>query len=172
MGTFLAGGAIGLAAHEGGHLFFSAALDGDPGIRKVDFHGFPFFALTHRRTLSPRREFTISCAGFWVQQAGSEWLLTRRPRLRNARAPLAKGVLAFNVFASMAYAGAAFARTGPEERDTLAIASSVGMDERWVGAIILGPAVLDGWRYLDPDAKWPTWVSRAMKVGTVLLILK
>ena len=55
----------------------------------------------------------ISSAGFWVQHGTNEWLLTRRPNLRRERAPFAKGVLAFNVLASMAYAGAALARTGP-----------------------------------------------------------
>ena len=41
-------------------------------------------------------------------------------------APFAKGVLAFNVAASAAYAGAAFARTGPYERDTRGMASQLG----------------------------------------------
>ena len=38
-----------------------------------------------------------------MQRAESEWLLTRRPRLRHERAPFAKGVLAFDVLASVAY---------------------------------------------------------------------
>ena len=169
---FLAGGAIGLLAHESGHLLFDVVFDADPGIRRVDFHGIPFFAITHRPGLSPAREFTISSAGFWVQHAGNEWLLTTRPRLRFETAPLAKGMFAFNVLASTAYAGAAFARTGPTERDTRGIAVSAGIDERWVGALILAPAVLDAWRYLDPDARWPVWLSRAAKTAGVLLIFR
>ena len=43
----------------------------------------------------------------------NEWLLGRRPNLRHERAPFAKGVFTFNVLASAAYSGAAFARTGP-----------------------------------------------------------
>jgi hypothetical protein len=169
---FLAGGAVGLAAHETGHLVFDWIFDADPGIAKVDFHGIPFFAITHRSDLSPKREFVISSAGFWVQHAGSEWLLTRRPGLRRERAPFAKGVLAFNVFASVGYAGAAFARTGPAERDTRGIAASAEIDEPWVGAMILAPAVLDSWRYFRPEAKWAVWASRAAKVGMVLLVFK
>src|SRR5512138_1121950 len=92
---FLSGAAIALGAHEGGHLLFDVAFDAQPGIGRVDFHGIPFFAVTHRGGLSPRREFTISSAGFWVQHATDEWLLTRRPSIRRERAPLAKGVLAF-----------------------------------------------------------------------------
>ena len=170
--TFLAGGTIGLLAHEGGHLLFNVVFDAEPGVRRVDFHGIPFFAITHRPDLSPAREFTISAAGFGVQHAGSEWLLTKRPGLRFEKAPLAKGILAFNVLASGAYAGAAFARTGPQERDTRGMAVSSGIDERWIGALILAPAVLDAWRYFDPDARWAVWISRAAKAGTVLLVFR
>jgi hypothetical protein len=171
-GLFLGGAAVGLAAHESGHLVFDLLFDADPGIAKVDFHGIPFFAITHRSDLSPKREFAISSAGFWVQHAGSEWLLTRRPDLRHEHAPFEKGVLAFNVLASVAYAGAAFARTGPLERDTRGIAISSGVDERWIGAMLLVPATLDGYRYFAPGRKWAVWVSRAAKVGMVLLIAK
>ena len=170
-GLFLAGSAVALGAHEGGHLFFDLLFAADPGLDRVDFHGIPFFAITHRSGLTPRRELTISSAGLWVQHAGSEWLLTRRPRLRRERAPFAKGVLAFNVLASAGYAGAAFARTGPLERDTRGIASGSGVDERWVGAMILVPAVLDGWRYFRPEAKWAAWASRAAKAGMLVLLL-
>src|SRR6187200_325784 len=92
-GLFLGGAAVAFGAHESGHLVFNLLFDADPGIGKVDFHGFPFFAITHRSGLSPKREFTISSAGFWVQHGGSEWLLTRRPNLRREHAPFAKGIL-------------------------------------------------------------------------------
>ena len=170
VGLFLAGAAIGLGAHEGGHLLFGVVFDADPGIRKVDFHGIPFFALTHRDGLSPKREFVISSAGFWVQHASNEWLLTQRPQLRRERAPVLKGMFAFNVLASIAYSTAAFARTGPVERDTRGMAASLGAREPWIGALILGPAVLDTWRYFDADAEAPVWLSRALKIGAVLLI--
>ncbi len=168
---FLAGGAIGLAAHETGHVIANFAVGETPGLRKVNFHGIPFFAITHDR-VSPRREFLISSAGFWVQHAENEWLLARRPDLRQSHAPLAKGVFAFNVLTSAAYAGAAFARTGPSERDTRGIASASRVDERWIGALILAPAVLDAVRYFHPDAKWAAWTSRGVKIGMVVLIVR
>ena len=171
-GRFVAGAFAGLVAHEAGHLVFDYAFDADPRIERVEFHGIPFFAITHRPDLSARRELIVSSAGFWVQHAGSEWILTRTPRLREQRAAVQKGMLAFNVVTSIAYAGAAFARTGPPERDTRGIAVSAGIDERWVGAMILGPAVLDAVRYFDPDAKWATWASRVTKVGFVLLVFR
>ncbi len=70
---FLSGAAIGLLAHETGHLAFDVAFDADPRSKRVDFHGIPFFARTHRKQLSPRREAIVSSAGFWVQHATDEW---------------------------------------------------------------------------------------------------
>ena len=170
--SFLTGAAAGLGTHEAGHVTASLLFGEQPGLRKVDFHGIPFFAITHRSGLPARREFTISSAGFWVQHVENEWLLSRRPALRNRSAPFAKGILAFNVLASAAYAGAAFAKTGPLERDTRGIAASSRVDERWIGALVLAPAVLDAWRYYHRDAKWAAWTSRGVKVGMVLLVAR
>ena len=169
---FLAGGALGLVIHESGHLIFDAAFDADPRVIGIRFGPFPFFAITHRGDMSPRREFAISSAGFWMQDLSSEWLLTKRPNLRDAHAPLAKGVLAFNVLNSVGYAFVAFARAGPFERDTRGMAQSIGVDERAIGAVVLGPAVFDAIRYFKPEARWAIWASRAAKVGSVLLVLK
>jgi hypothetical protein len=169
---FLAGSAIGLGLHEGGHLLFDAIFDAQPGLAGVHFGPIPFFAVTHRNDLSPRREFTISSAGFWVQEASNEWLLTRRPALRREHAPLAKGLFAFNVLNSVGYAFVAFARAGPLERDTRGIAASIGVDERAIGALVLAPALLDAYRYFRPDARWAKWGSRSAKVGSVVLVFK
>jgi hypothetical protein len=169
---FLAGGALALAAHEGGHLLFNGLFDANPRLKKVSFHGIPFFAITHDAGLPPRREFVIDSAGFWVQELTNEMLLTKRPRIRETRAPLLKGMLAFNVGASFAYAGAAFARTGPAERDTRGMADAIGWKEPYVGLLILAPAILDVVRYYDPDARWARWASRAAKIGGVMLILR
>ncbi len=138
----------------------------------MDFHGVPFFAITHRNGLPPRQEFTISSAGFWVQHAENELLLDRRPQLRRERAPLAKGVFAFNVLASVAYAGAAFAKTGPAERDTRGMATAARVDERVIGALLLAPAFLDAWRYYHPSARGASWASRAVKIGLVVMVVR
>jgi hypothetical protein len=170
--SFLVGGVLGLAAHEAGHLLANVAFGEKPGLRKVDFHGIPFFAITHRSGLPPRREFVIASAGFWVQHAENEWLLGRRPNLQDARAPLAKGVFTFNVLTSVAYSGVAFARAGPVERDTRGMAAASRIDERWIGALVLAPAVLDAWRYFHPDAKWAAWTSRGVKLGMVVMVIR
>src|SRR6476646_9748919 len=39
---FLGGGAVGLAAHESGHLLFDAIFDAHASLKSVDFHGIPF----------------------------------------------------------------------------------------------------------------------------------
>ena len=170
--TFVTGAVLALAIHESGHLVFDAAFDARPRLIGVRFGPLPFFAVTHRGGLSPRREFTISSAGFWMQDVSSEWLLTKRPSLREAHAPLAKGVLAFNVLNAAGYACVAFARAGPFERDTRGMAESIGVDERAIGALVLAPAVLDAIRYFKPEARWAKWASRAAKVGSVLLVVR
>ena len=169
---FLAGAAVGLGAHESGHLIFDGIFDAHPGIKKVDFHGLPFFAITHDSGLSPRREFVIDSAGFWVQEATNEVLLSKRPNLRHERAPFTQGVFVFNVGASIAYAGAAFARTGPLERDTRGMAAALRWKEPYVGLLILIPAVLDLVRFYHPDQQWAAWGSRAAKIGGVVLIAR
>jgi hypothetical protein len=169
---FLAGAGLGLVLHESGHLIFDALFDADPRIVGVHFGPFPFFAITHRGDMSPRREFVISSAGFWMQEATSEWLLTKHPSLREEHAPLAKGLLAFNVLNSTGYAFVAFARAGPFERDTRGMAQSIDVPEPFIGAVVLAPAVLDTIRYFKPDAAWAKWASRAAKVGSVLLVIK
>ena len=122
--------------------------------------------------LGPAREYTISSAGFWMQSITSEWLLTRRPDLREEHAPIAKGVLAFDVLASGVYGVAGLAHIGPPERDTRAMAVSLRVNEAWVGAAVMGPAIFDTWRYLRPDAKFPRWASRVSKITLVLLVIR
>jgi len=169
---FVTGAALAFAAHEGGHLVFDVAFDAAPRVKAVHFGPIPFFAVAHRVGLSPRREFTVSSAGFWVQEAGTEWLLTRRPALRREHAPLAKGMIAFNVLTSVGYGAVAFAEAGPFERDTRGMADSIHVSERAIGAVVMAPALLDAYRYFNPDSTWAKWTSRAVKVGSVLLVIR
>ena len=168
---FVAGAALGLGLHESGHLVLDVAFGASPGVRKVSAGFIPFFAITHEH-VSPVREFAISSAGFWVQHATSEMLLSRRPDLRHEHAPVAKGLLAFNVLTSVMYAGAAFARRGPVQRDTRGMAVSANVPEPWIGVSILAPATLDAARYYRPRSPWLRWTSRASKIAGVLLIAK
>jgi hypothetical protein len=169
---FLAGGALAFVTHEGGHLLLDVAFDGHARFERVHFGAVPFFAIAHRPDLSPRREFMVSSAGFWTQEATSEWLLTTHPDLRHEHAPVAKGVLAFDVLTSVGYGLVAFAEAGPFERDTRGMAAAIGVNERAIGAMVIAPAVFDAYRYFRPRERWAAWASRAAKMGRVLLVLK
>ena len=171
-GKVILGGAAGLGLHEGGHLIANWAFEEKVTIKKVDYKGIPFFALSHAPNLSPRREYVVSSAGFWAQYLFSEQILTHHPHLKNEDSPFRKGMLAFHVVTSLVYSGAAFGKTGPLERDTRGMASSRRIDERWIGAIVLAPALLDMYRYFNPDARWATWTSRGVKMGSVALVIK
>lgn len=171
--TLLAGAAAGLVIHESGHVGTSALFDAHPNTKPIHYAGIPFFAITHQ-PVSRRKEFVISSAGFWMQHAGSEWLLTKRPNLRGESAPFLKGVFIFNIATSAMYAGAAIGKLGPPERDPRGMANNLGRKgwpEPAVGAMILAPAVLDAYRYFKPDQKWAAWASRGVKVAFMALTL-
>jgi hypothetical protein len=171
-GKVLLGGLAGLGVHEGGHLIANWAFEEKITIKKVEYKGIPFFALSHAPDLSPRREYAVSSAGFWAQYLYSEQILTHHPNLKQEQSPFRKGMLTFHVVTSLVYSGAAFGRTGPSERDTRGMASSRRIDERWIGAMVLGPALLDMYRYFNPDARWAMWTSRGVKMGSVALVIK
>ena len=167
---FLAGAVSGFAIHEGSHLVFDVAFDSEPRLSGVKFGPIPFFALTHRSGMPPRQEAMISGAGFLSQQVTSEMVLSRRAS-GDSVSPFEKGLLAFHVATSTAYAGAAFARYGPHERDTRGIAEATGTDERVIGALVLAPAAFDTWRYFRPDSKAARWSARLSKVVYLGVIL-
>ena len=48
--------------------------------------------------------------------------------------------------------------------------SGVLWPEPVVGAFVLAPAVLDGYRYLHPDTRWAKWGSRRAKILSVVLV--
>ena len=171
-GRVLLGGAAGLAIHESGHLVANWAFDEKVVVKKVDYKGIPFFALSHAPDLSPRREYVVSSAGFWSQYLYSEQILTHHRNLKDEQSPFRKGMLAFHVVTSLVYAGAAFGKTGPTERDTRGMALSRRLDERWIGVMVLAPAILDAYRYFNPDARWASWASRSAKLGSVVLVIR
>jgi len=169
---FFTGAAAGLAIHESGHLLFGAIFDANPRVEPLRYGFIPFFKIGHD-PVTRREEFVISSAGFWMQYVDSEWILAAKPDLRHEHQPLLKGILAFDLGASTVYSIAAFGEFGPLERDTRGMAVSLGKDgwpEPFVGAIVLAPAVLDGYRYFHPDATWAKWASRGAKIASVVLV--
>jgi hypothetical protein len=173
--NFLAGATLGFVFHESGHLAFDVAFDAHPRLKRVDLAGLPFFAIAHRADLSPRRAFIVAAAGFWMQDLTSERLLMTRPSLRSEHAPMTKGEFAFDELTAIGYGVAALGNGGrPGERnmDTRAMADALRTSQPLIGGLVLAPALLDGYRYFDPGARWARWASRFMKAGTLLLMLK
>lgn len=168
---FLTGATSGFLVHEASHLALDLAFDAGPYVTGVRFGRVPFFAIAHDADTAPRYEALISGAGFVSQQVWTEAALSRRPEGQTL-SNFNKGVLAFHVATSVAYAGAALARYGPFERDTRAIADATNTDERLIGALVLAPAVFDSWRYLRPRsraAKWGSRLSKAAFLGAIAL---
>jgi len=168
--TWLGGGLAGLAIHESGHVLVAAAAGAHPSVRGIEAGPVPFFAISHD-TVSPRKEYAISAAGFWTQGASVEWLLQRRPHLATEHAPFLKGVFAFHLATSALYGIAGFGSIGPLERDTRGMALSTGIPESAIGGLVLTPAALDVYRYYRPESRWAKWASRGAKVAIVGLVL-
>lgn len=168
----LAGVGLGFAAHESGHLFANLTFSSDVFTKRVKGLGVPFFAISHHKVLSRRREFVVSSAGLWAQFAAAEWILTKSPSLRSQRASLSKGLLAFHVVTSALYGVAGLGKVGPPERDTLGIAMGMGVNEPWAGIAALTPGILDAYRYFHPSARWARWASRISKMAMLIPLLK
>jgi hypothetical protein len=92
--------------------------------------------------------------------------------LRHKESPLRKGVLTFHVVTSLIYAGAAFGKTGRWSGDTRGMAEALHINERWIGALVLAPALLDTYRYFHSGRALGAWSSRGVKMGAVALVLK
>jgi hypothetical protein len=167
---FLSGAALAFLIHEGGHLVFDEAFDAHPQLQRVHFGAIPFFAIAPTRPLSARQLFTVASAGFWTQELTSDLLQPHHRDLRHEHAPFAKGMLAFDILTSIGYAGTAFARSGPLQRDTRGMAVSLDVPEPVIGALILTPAVLEAYRYFRPESRWARWATRIAAAGSVVLV--
>ncbi|MBA3948571.1 MAG: hypothetical protein H0X44_01335, partial [Acidobacteria bacterium] len=139
--AFLAGGAAGLIAHEGGHIVTGFVQGANPGFRRLDAGVIPFFAVTHD-PVSRRGEYVIASSGFHAQHLANEVLLWRGapgPTPRSGSA-FRKGWLTFNLATSTVYTVAALGEFGPGERDTLGMATYAGdggVPEPLIGVLIL-----------------------------------
>ncbi len=168
----LFGVALGFGSHEGGHLLTNAFFQSDPYMKTVKGAGLPFFAIAHRKVLPSWQEAVVASSGLWTQFALAETILTRAPDLRRQQAPIQKGLLAFHVGLSLLYGVAGLGQWGPPERDTRGIAQNLGVNERWVGAVVLAPGLLDAYRYYRGAPRWVRWGSRIAKLALAAPFLK
>lgn len=181
IGLFSAGALGAFVAHESGHLLANAAVGNRPSLVPVPgLLGIPFFAISPGIQCHPkgcirangrpfaygrRGQFFIAAAGFNVQHAGSEIVLSLYPRLRYRDAPFAKGLLAFNVLLSVGYAVASVAHIEDPHGDAGGCAGHAHWPRAAIASMLLAPAVAGGLRYWFPDATqaWLPWVSRGSK---------
>ncbi len=167
----LFGVGLGFGLHEGGHLLTNGFFQSDPYLKPVKGGGIPFFSISHRKVLPSWQEAVVASSGLWTQFALAETILTRSPDLRRQRAPIQKGVLAFHVGLSLLYGVAGLGQWGPPERDTRGIAQSFGVNEKWIGAVVLAPGFLDAYRYYRGAPRWVLWGSRVAKLLLAVPIL-
>ena len=168
----LFGVGLGFGLHEGGHLLTNAFFQSDPYLKSVKGGGLPFFAISHRKVLPSWQEAVVASSGLWTQFVLAETILTRTPDLRRQRAPIQKGVLAFHVGLSLLYGVAGLGQWGPPERDTRGIAKNLGVNEKWIGAVVLAPGLLDTYRYYRGAPRWVPWGSRVAKLVLAVPFLK
>lgn len=169
---FLGGALVALVIHESGHYAMDRALGTDPYLKRVDTAGIPFFAVSYRKEVTPRQEYAIASAGFWMQHGMAEAILAKYPRVWQEAPTAVKGAFAFHLVTSLIYAYAALAKSGPPERDTLGMARGLAINERWIGAAVILPAALDLYRSFHPNNPWATWGSRGIKIGFVFALTK
>ncbi|MBI3805804.1 MAG: hypothetical protein HY282_18785 [Nitrospirae bacterium] len=115
------------------------------------------------------KRFAIASAGINSQNITSELILTLDPEIREEPRPFLKGVLAFNIITSIGYA--LVGRKDPDG-DLRGMAESLGVKDRWVGALVFLPAAVDAYRYFYPDSRWAPWVSRGSKAYLLGLALR
>lgn len=168
----LFGVGLGFGLHEGGHLLTNAFFQSDPYLKPVKGGGIPFFAISHRKVLPSWQEAVVASSGLWTQFVLAEIILTRTPDLRRQRAPIQKGVLAFHVGLSLLYGAAGLGQWGPPERDTRGIAKNLGVNEKWIGTVVLAPGLLDTYRYYRGAPRWVRWGSRVAKLVLAVPFLK
>ena len=177
---FAGGAATALAAHEAGHALANLSMGNVPHLGSVEFLGvIPWFSLEPNIACAAdscsRRDGTpfgpgrpglllILLAGFDVQHATDEVLLTRDPALREQHAPFRTGLLAFNTLTSVAYAAANWAGVEPYSGDLAGAVRDTRASRAWVSGMLFGIAGLDIARWAVPDARWLAWASRAAKV--------
>ena len=169
---YFSGAFVGLLSHETGHLIANCAQDTDPFLMSVHYGFIPFFTIEPGRRLTNHEHYLTSSAGFNAQHLTNEWLLVKHPRLRDEDEPFLQGLATFNFWLTMGYAATAFARSGPNERDTKGMADSLGWNETYVGLLILTPTILDTYRYQHPDCKWARTASRLSKLLAIGLAAK
>lgn len=179
IGLGVLGALTGFVAHESGHIAANLLLGNVPHITGTRVFGWlPFPVISpgihcedgrctdrdgDRFRPGPRGDFFIVTAGFHVQHATDEILLSRQPDLMRRYAPFQKGLLLFNVFLSGMYAVGAYTGLEDPHGDLANAARASGIHSAWLATVLLMPAALDTYRFFAPGVRWAPWASRGSK---------
>lgn len=176
---FVAGGATGFVLHESAHALAAESLGIDVRLefqsRPVPFPVVRYNLIQTEDALGntqyvdrkrthiangAQKQLAIASAGINSQNITSEWILTLHPRLREEQRPFLKGMLAFDILTSIAYAlGGRRNRGG----DVYQMSEALGVHNKFVAGLILAPAAIDLYRYYYPESSWTPWISRGAK---------
>lgn len=182
VGLGAAGVATAFVVHETGHVLFNFMFGNVPTLSKTSFGPFPFFTIDpeifctdmgcfkkdgSRFKAGRTGKYLITAGGFIVQNAATEWMLTRNPKMRYRYAPFQKGFLLFTTALSFGYALSAWARIEPPTGDLDGMAGASQIPKDVIALLVALPAALDLMRFMRPDWKWTPWVSRSSKIVLV-----
>lgn len=174
------GAATAFVGHELGHVTADLVTGHTPRFLPTKTGPFPFFAISPCcGPLTNAEQYYIASAGFVVGQVSSELILQIMPRIRSRRAPFLKGVLLFDSALAIGYAVMGFLEVkwpniGPPQADINSMARALGAQPWQVGIYLLGPAIVDIYRYFVPRSQFAPWVSvtqKVMMVGFTLPLL-
>ena len=174
------GAATGFVGHELGHVTADLVTGHTPRFVPTKTGPFPFFAISPCcGTLSHAEAYYIASAGFAVGDVSSELILQVMPKIRSRRAAFLKGVLLLDVGLALGYALTGFLESrwpniGPPQSDINSMARALGAEPWQVGIYLVGPALIDVYRYFVPRSSFAPWVSlqgKALMVGLVLPLL-
>jgi hypothetical protein len=156
---FATGALTGFVSHELGHIITDVILRKSISFAEVHLGPFPFFAIQPCCNLSSRDLYVISSAGFWVQDVGSEVILSLAPEIRSQHQAFAKGILMLDITLSLGYAITGFIGTGPAQSDVSSMARALRIPSWQVGIGLAVPALIDMYRYFVPHSRWAPYAS-------------
>lgn len=178
-GWFVAGGASAFVLHESAHAVVAKSFGFDVRLESRR-KPIPFIVVRYdliaTRDESGQIQYTdgkgqpvsdgaekhyaTAAAGINSQNITSEIILTLDPNIREEPRPFLKGVLAFDILTSVGYA--LVGRKDPDG-DLRGMSEALGVDDKWIGALVFLPAALDTYRYFYPESRWAPWASRGAK---------
>lgn len=186
VGTLALGAMGGLLAHESAHLSMNFALGNTPRFRPIrGLFGAPFVAISpdiscqgakcegadgQRFAAGVRGRAWIASAGFVMQWATSEMILSDMPDVLYRNEPFLQEWLALNVTLALAYAITCASGIESDFGDASGLATHGHMPRSATAALVATPALVDAARAVWPERPWIKWAARASKLVFVGLV--